>query len=119
MPELATRLDDLLAAAVGKVVRRDLAVPVEQRATDYSAASSGAWLFLTVLISLVSLLLLPPTTWSQSTATAAVLSAPAGMCLLRGVYDRARSRYARGGVEFALAVLVAFGGSLAAVQPVA
>ena len=112
----AARLDDLLAGSVGAALRRDLAVPVNQRGGDYVQASFGAWTVLAVLL-LTASLFIDAQSWPVSAGVAVVIAAPAGMGVLRGVHDRARARYTTGGLPFVLALALAFFGALAVVQP--
>ena len=118
MQHVAAALDESAAGSVGKVMRADLKVPIGDRDSDYTQASFGAWLVLTVLVLLGAVLIGPPDSWPGSLGVAAVVSVPAGMAVLRGVYDRARGRYTSGGLPFLLALLVAFAGALAALQPI-
>ena len=92
-------------------------MPVDRRGDDYVQASFGAWTVLAILL-LAASLLVDAQSWLASVGVAAVIAAPAGMGVLRGVYDRARRRYTVGGLPFVLALVLAFLGVLAAVQPV-
>ena len=118
MKHVAAALDDAAAGSVGKAMRADLKVPIRDRGSDYVQASFGAWLVLTVMVLLGALLIGPPDSWPWSLSVAAVVSLPAGMAVLRGVYDRLRGRYTSGGLPFLLALVVAFVGALAALQPI-
>ncbi len=93
-------------------------MPLDERGDDYVQASLGAWTVLAILLFAASLLIGTNDSWPASVGLSALTAAPAGMGVLRGVYDRARGRYTAGGLPFVVALVVAFLGVLAAVQPV-
>jgi hypothetical protein len=115
---VAAALDDAAAGLIGRAMRADLKVPIRDRGDDYVQASFGAWLVLTLLVLLGALLIGPNDSWPWSLGAAGVVSVPAGMAVLRGVYDRARGRYTSGGLPFLFALVVSFLGALAALQPI-
>jgi hypothetical protein len=118
MEGLAATLDGVLARGCGRLFRVDLDIPVDERDEPYLKAVAGAWLALTGGLVVLALLLTPRDSWAAAALAALVLTVPAGMSLLRGIHDIARARYTAGGAPVAVALLVAFAGALAALQPV-